>query len=689
MIGGVMATALRRDTLETIGLGNVLDIFRKGCLPAAPDDLAEKVFGPEGALVVSGAEGTVGAGKIAQLGARMRRYGVPIVALDMGYGRNSLQEQYRGLVGSFGRQEADEIFSNVTRVFYDGKNLPPSLLSMHPRVLIEAIPEILKVKKEHYALFRKAFPEIQIFSVTSGFPSSETGVGTGHPSFPHHINKVWEMVEQEPSDWTKLLWSIGLIPLRVADRWSFVLDVIFCGLMLAALRYYEAKRMPFPAIDKLVRELLGPVPYRAHDAIGGANFLTYSCLDHLDKIYDGELFKPTAELVGRIDGRRPWYPEERPMVNWRLDEEEYETFKTWILGPIIQMTSLMVHEKRADFATMNAIGELCAEFRKGVLALIRSLGPEEAVKIVQAYHKVHPEAAGGCWYPEELEQVDTPAWRQLYVNALHDGIAGVITISREALNNDVILEVGRAIDWLKSSGIRRVVLTSDFHLSTQMQGADISEFYPALGDSEAGYVVSSEWSKLARRLNEEFEISVGVIPGKRCLGGCLELMLHCHFILSVREAQLGFPEVTLPVVPGMEGCHWPMRRTGLEGQQRVLQMLLTGKPVRAKDAVGWLIDFAGSMEQVLQTAFKIVTGGDHGLEKRDLQKAALKSAPSDIPGLPANPARRAIIKTVQESCGVSYEKALDVQARNSAEFMTTAHCREGFVGQAYSKVKVS
>jgi enoyl-CoA hydratase/carnithine racemase len=684
-----MGTSLRQDTLETIGLGDALEIFKNGRLPADAKDLAGSIFGADGSLVVSGAEGTVGAGKIAQLGSRLRPFDVPIVALDMGYGRKSLQQQYQGLVGSFGAAAADGIFSNVARLFYDGKRLPSALMKMSPRVLIEAIPEILEVKKAHYALFRDSFPDVRVFSVTSGFPSSEIGVSIGHPSFPHNINKMWEMVEGEPSDWTKLLWAMGLIPVRVADRWSFVLDVIFCGMMLASLRYYEARRMPFPAIDKLVRELLGPVPFRAHDAIGGANFLTHSCLAHLHKIYEGDVFKPTVELVDRIDGRRPWYPEERPMVNWRLDGAEREEFRAWILGALIQMTSLMLHEKRADLTTMNAIGETCAELRKGVLIMIRNLGPDEAIRTVERYHKLHPAAAEGSWHPEELKDVETPAWQHIYVNAIHDGKVGVITIGREALNNEVMSELDSAVDWLKKAGVRRVILTGDFHLSTQLQGADTSEFFPALGDTEIGYSISSRWSKVARRLDEDFEVSVGVIPGKRCWGGCLELMLHCHYVASVGECSLAFPEVTLPVVPGMEGCHLPMRRTGADGRGRVLEMLLSGRPVKAADAAGWLIDYAGPVEEVLGTAMKIVSGeGAQGLIRREVEKAALKDVPSDVRGLPSSPGREAVSKCVQASCGVPYAEALEIQARHSAEFMTSKSCNTGVVGQAYGKIRV-
>ncbi|NIN73073.1 MAG: hypothetical protein GTO46_14325, partial [Gemmatimonadetes bacterium] len=74
---------------------------------------------------------------------------------------------------------------------------------------LEAIPEILELKKAHYRIFREAFPEIEIRSVTSGFPSSELGVGIAHPAFPHEINKVWEVVEPEPSEITQMFWALG------------------------------------------------------------------------------------------------------------------------------------------------------------------------------------------------------------------------------------------------------------------------------------------------------------------------------------------------------------------------------------------------------------------------------------------------------------------------------------------------
>ncbi|MCG6987804.1 MAG: hypothetical protein LJF06_06455 [Gemmatimonadetes bacterium] len=687
---------LRQPTLETLGLGSVLEIFRRGSLPADPAALVDEVFGPpgeRGAMVISGANGIVGAGKTMQFASRLQPYGVPLVALDFPGAPDGIGQQYAGLVSAFGKAGADRIMGSVVRLTYDGKSLPSELKAMRPRFLLEAIPEVLEIKRAHYEIFRAAFPGIEIRSVTSGFPASELGVGVAHPAFPHEINKIWEIVEDEPSAVTKLLWALGLIPLPVGDNWSFILDVLFCGIALAGLRYHDATNMPYWKVDKFVRKLLGPNPFRAHDAIGakGADFLTWSCLHHLAGTY-GELFMPTADLVERKDTGQEWYPPNhfRPLVDWKLSDEEHAAFRTWILGPLFQMTSLMLHEKRAHLAHMNAIGELCAQFRKGILAVMRDMGPEAVVETVEAYHRLHPEAKSkASWFPDAVKDMDSPEWQQLYVNAEHDGTVGVVTLSRESYGWEVDAELNRALDWLRAEGIDRVIVTGDFHISTQMVGADTSDFYAALEDLKAGLAITDGWSRTARRLNDEFRTSVAMIPGKRCLGGMLELMVHCHHVVAVEDARLGWPEVGLPVVPGMEGCHWPLRKAPKDSWPRVLEMLLTGKPVAATDAVGWLVDYAGPLEDALTKAWSLAREADGSA--RPLVEGPLKGAPKEVAGIPeadspaAEEARKAIVACVGEACSKSLGDALGVSAKLAAEFLAGPACRGGAVGAEYEK----
>ncbi|MBM4063200.1 MAG: hypothetical protein FJ265_19200, partial [Planctomycetes bacterium] len=432
-----MVQSMRTATLETLGLGTVLDIFQKGRLPVRAEDLVDQVFGAgeqRGSLVISGANGIVGAGKAMQLGSRLLPYGVRLVGLDFPGAPDGIGKQYPGLVRAFGEGRAAEIMTDVVRLHYDGKKLPAELKQFRPRFLLEAIPELLEVKRAHYALFRQAFPGIEIRSVTSGFPSKELGVGVAHPAFPHEINKLWETVEPKPSPITQLLWALGLIPVPVSDDWSFVLDVLFCGITNAALKYHHARNTPYWKLDKFVRRLVGPNPFRAHDAIGaaGANFLTWSCLHHLSGRY-GAVFAPAPELVEHKETGDGWYPPNhfRPLVDWSLDAAGEQDFRAWILGPLFQMASLLLHEKRAHLSLLNAIGELCAQFRPGILAAIRNLGAEQAIEIVEQYHQRDRQAGGSCWFPDTFAAIGQPSWQQLYVNAEHDGKVGVISIGRE------------------------------------------------------------------------------------------------------------------------------------------------------------------------------------------------------------------------------------------------------------------
>jgi len=675
-----MTKSMRKATLQTIGLGSVLEIFQHGKLPAEAGELVDQVFGDagqRGSLVISGAQGIVGSGKAMQLGSRLYRYGVPVVGIDFPGVPNGISRHYPGLVRAFGRDGANEIMGSIVQLHYDGTHLPPELAQFRPRFLLEAIPEILSIKRAHYEIFRGAFPDIEIRSVTSGFPSSELGVGIAHPAYPHEINKVWEIVEPEPSAVTQLLWSVGLMPIPVSDHWSFVLDVLFCGITLAGLRYHGASNMPFWKIDKLVRKLAGPNPFRAHDAIGakGANFLTWSCLHHLAEKY-GEAFRPTALLEERKETGENWYPPNhfRPLVDWKLDDAASEEFRTWILGPVFQMASLLVHEKRSHLSHLNAIGELCAQFRRGVLAMIREEGADSAIAIVEAYHQRDPQAADAAWFPDAFAAVDEVGWQQLYVNAEHDGQVGVVTLSRESYNADVNQELNRALDWLQAEGIERVILTGDFHLSTQMVGADTNEFFPALENVEAGALIASEWSKTARRLHTDFRTSVGFVNGKRCLGGMLELMMHCHY-----------------VVPGMEGCHWPFRKSSPEDWPKLVGLLLGGRSIKAGEGVGWLIDCAAPMGEALQIVWSIATGGDHRMPRRVLEEGALTGVPKDAGNLPAagtpeaKAARQAILDCIDQSCGTTLAEALGMQAEHSAGFMISPACRQGAIGAMYKK----
>jgi enoyl-CoA hydratase/carnithine racemase len=168
-------------------------------------------------------------------------------------------------------------------------------------------------------------------------------------------------------------------------------------------------------------------------------------------------------------------------------------------------------------------------------------------------------------------------------------------------------------------------------------------------------------------------------------------MSHCRYLVSVDDAALGMPEVTLPVVPGMEGCHWMFRKTANERWPDLWRLLLEGRPVRARDAVGWLVDYAGPLDDAIRAAWSIASGGDHGLSEREVARQGLDRVEGGMPdlgeaGSPGeDEARRAIAECVRESCAAELDRALEIQARHSAGFMTGKACRQGAIGTACKK----
>jgi len=159
--------------------------------------------------------------------------------------------------------------------------------------------------------------------------------------------------------------------------------------------------------------------------------------------------------------------------------------------------------------------------------------------------------------------------------------------------------------------------------------------------------------------------------------------------VAVEDASLGFPEVTLPVVPGMEGCHWTFRKSPRDGWPKVAALLLSGVPVRAKSAVGWLVDVAEPLDAALASAWALASGGS-GPKRRAVEKSALSGVPREVAGLPpaegpAIAARAAIADCIQRSCGATLADALELQAKISGDFMTSKECRAGRVGQEHAR----
>jgi enoyl-CoA hydratase/3-hydroxyacyl-CoA dehydrogenase len=112
-------------------------------------------------------------------------------------------------------------------------------------------------------------------------------------------------------------------------------------------------------------------------------------------------------------------------------------------------------------------------------------------------------------------------------------------------------------------------------------GADISGFK----GSDPG---ARRIQDLADRLEAAPVPVVAAIHGY-CIGGGLELALGCDLRIARRDAQLGFPEVNLGLLPGGGGTQ---RAPRVIGRSRAAWLVMSGERIDAERAERWgLVDF--------------------------------------------------------------------------------------------------
>ncbi len=184
------------------------------------------------------------------------------------------------------------------------------------------------------------------------------------------------------------------------------------------------------------------------------------------------------------------------------------------------------------------------------------------------------------------------------------------------LNESFIRELDQTLNQLKEdSAVKSVVFTSgkkDFFV-----GADIKEF-KRLGSAEEAAEGSRFLQSVFHKIATLGKNSCAAIKGN-CMGGGLELALACTWRVAVDSEKtiLSLPEIQLGLLPGAGGTQ---RLPRLIGIQAALDMILTGKPIKASKALkSGLIDAKVPENQLLEQALLLV-------RKKRPSKGLLKSS---------------------------------------------------------------
>ena len=161
-------------------------------------------------------------------------------------------------------------------------------------------------------------------------------------------------------------------------------------------------------------------------------------------------------------------------------------------------------------------------------------------------------------------------------------LAGValVTLDRpaalNALSFDLLDELAAAFETLDADpGCRAIVLTGSGSRAFAA-GADIKELATQSSASLQAGGRFGAWDRIWR-------IRTPVIAAVRgfALGGGCELAMACDMIVAGDDATFGQPEILIGVMPGAGGTQ---RLTRAIGQARAMELILTGRPIRAAEA---------------------------------------------------------------------------------------------------------
>ena len=150
-----------------------------------------------------------------------------------------------------------------------------------------------------------------------------------------------------------------------------------------------------------------------------------------------------------------------------------------------------------------------------------------------------------------------------------------------ALNSEVLGELECALYELNlDAAVKAVVLTGAGDKAF-VAGADIKEM--SLMNSYEGHQFGLKGQRVVLLVEKMAKPVIAAVNGY-ALGGGLELALACDFIYASTKAKIGFPEVSLGIMPGFGGTQNLAR---LIGPNRAKELIFTGKMIDAAKAAAW------------------------------------------------------------------------------------------------------
>lgn len=160
---------------------------------------------------------------------------------------------------------------------------------------------------------------------------------------------------------------------------------------------------------------------------------------------------------------------------------------------------------------------------------------------------------------------------------------GLLTVKRpevlNALNTEALEQLLMFLELVeKGRQLKCLIITGSGDKSFS-SGADLHEISHLSPDALLRFFELGQ--NVLNQLEQAQFVTIAAVNGY-ALGAGLELALACDLIYASPQAQFGFPEVKLGLIPGMGGTQRLCRAVGLH---RAKELVLTGKKIDAQEAL--------------------------------------------------------------------------------------------------------
>jgi enoyl-CoA hydratase len=244
--------------------------------------------------------------------------------------------------------------------------------------------------------------------------------------------------------------------------------------------------------------------------------------------------------------------------------------------------------------------------------------------------------------------------RYRFILIEHRGPVTVLTVNRpdklNAINRATLEEIGHAVQAFTADDAQGALILTGSGPKAFVAGADIAELQP-LGPL-AAEDISRFGQAMMNLLEQSPKPTIAAVNGFALGGGC-ELALCCHIRLAADNAVFGLPEVGLGIIPGYGGT---VRLPRLVGQGRALELALTGRKVKADEAVA------------IGLANRVVPQAELMAQAEALALAILKNGPLAV---------QAVIESVVRGGSLPLGEALRFESGRFGVVASTEDMHEG------------